>query len=70
MVDGIVSIILTDGWELQDDEEAVEIQGYNEGDLPTSRPASGQFGYKGTDLTVHIGIFDFYAIHLDVQLCD
>ena len=71
VVDGIVTIILTDGWELQDDDEAVKIQGYDEGDLPASRPAPGQFTtYKGTDLTVYVGAFDYYAIHLDVQLCE
>ncbi len=85
VVDGTVEITLTGGWELQpyqyengelvlDDygnpipeEESVKIKGYDE--IPDSRPAAGQFDYKGTDLTVNIGVYDYYAIHLDVQLC-
>ena len=65
---GVVYITLTGGWELQDVEESVKIQGYN--DIPDKRPVPGQFSYKGTDLEVYIGDFAFYAIHLDVQLCE
>ena len=67
--DGTVSITLTGGWELLNDDEAVKIQGYDEGELPDERPPAGQFEYKGTDLTVSIGCYNYYAIHLDVQLC-
>jgi hypothetical protein len=69
VTDGVVSIVLTGGWELQDDDEAVKIQGYND-TVPRARPNPGSFDYKGTDLIVDIGEFDYYAIHLDVQLCD
>lgn len=75
VVDGTVYLVLTGGWELQDGEETVKIQGYAADDLPSSRPAAGNFdedngGYKGTSLTVEIGDYAFYAIHLDVQLCE
>jgi len=64
-------ITLTGGWELQNVPESVKIQGYDDDDLPTSRPPAGQFTtYKGTDLTVTVPPFDNYVIHLDVQLCD
>lgn len=67
VVDGIVNITLTDDWELQSVAETVKIQGYNT--IPTSRPAAGQFDYKGTDLTgIYVGAYAFYAIHLDVVL--
>jgi hypothetical protein len=68
VVEGTVYITLTGGWELQDVKEPVKIQGYNE--IPASRPAAGLFThYKGDALTVYIGEYAYYAIHLDVQLC-
>lgn len=70
VVDNTLYITLTGGWELQDVSEPVKIQGYNTNDLPTSRPAAGQFTtYKGIDLTVAVPDYDNYAIHLDVQKC-
>lgn len=65
---GNLVLTLTDGWELQDDSESVKIQGY--GALPDSRPAAGQFTtYKGTDLTIAVGAYNYYVIHLDVRKC-
>lgn len=67
--DGKLFIELIDGWELKDDDESVKIQGYDSGNLPDSRPAAGLFDtYKGDKLTVEVRKFDYYAIHLDVQL--
>ena len=51
---------------LQDGGETVKIQGYNEGELPTSRPSSGGFTYKGNELVVDVDHYDYFAIHLDV----
>lgn len=64
---GWVYITLAPGFKLEDDEEAVKIQGYSE--IPSSHPAPGGFSYKGTDLTVNVGVFNYYAIHLDVLRC-
>ncbi|OFX51293.1 MAG: hypothetical protein A2066_18065 [Bacteroidetes bacterium GWB2_41_8] len=64
---GVATITLNPGWELQPGTESVKIQGYNT--LPTSRPAAGQFDYKGTELIVNVGVFTYYAIHLDVRKC-
>lgn len=55
-------------WTLQNDSESVKIQGYNDGNLPTSRPAPGNFStYKGDQLTITVTPFRYYAIHLDVE---
>jgi hypothetical protein len=63
-----ITIFLFDGWDLQDVEEPVKIQGYDT--PPTSRPAAGLFTtYKGDDLVVTVPTYRFYVIHLDVQLC-
>jgi len=70
VIGGTVYITLTGGWELQDDAEAVKVQGYSLADLPASRPAAGRFAHKGTSLTVEAGDFAAYVIHLDVQRCD
>lgn len=74
VVDGTIYLTLTDGWELQDDGEAVKIGGYEI--IPDSRPSAGNYElssgttlYKGTDLIVDVEHYDYYAIHLDVQLC-
>lgn len=65
-----ITIELTDGWQLQDDNEAVKIQGYAEGGLPNFRPAPGLFTtYKENELTVTVASYPYYAIHLDVQRC-
>lgn len=64
-----IAIHLTDGWQLQDDDEAVKIQGCNDGDLPSSRLPAGHFTtYKGSDLTVEVGAFDYFIIQLDVRI--
>ncbi len=63
---GTIEINLLNGWELQDVVEPVKIQGYE--DIPNSRPAAGLFTtYKGSELSVSVKEFPFYAIHLDVQ---
>lgn len=71
-----ITITLTDGWELQDVDkdgkpvtEPVKIQGYDE--IPDERPPAGKFEtYKGNSPTVEVPCFNYYAIHLDVQLCE
>jgi hypothetical protein len=70
LVGGNLVITLTGGWELKSDAtQSVKIQGYTT--LPSSRPASGQFTtYKGTALTVPVGQFPYYVVHLDVQKCE
>lgn len=62
--DGIVTVTLGENLKLQDVNKPVKIQGYNE--IPDSRPAAGQFPYKGSDLIINVGEFPFYVIHLDV----
>ncbi|GAB3227705.1 hypothetical protein J0A67_15165 [Algoriphagus aestuariicola] len=65
--DGNNLIIDLGSWVLQDDLEAVKIQGYNS--IPTSRPAAGPFTtYKGRNLVIPVSGFTYYAIHLDVML--
>lgn len=71
-----ITITLTDGWELQDVDkdgkpvtEPVKIQGYDE--IPDERPPAGKFEtYKSNSPTVEVPCFNYYAIHLDVQLCE
>ena len=64
---GQLIITLGDTMRLQDVSEAVKIEGYD--DLPDSRPPSGQFTlYKGNDLTVAADEFNYYVIHLDVEV--
>ncbi|WP_282037909.1 hypothetical protein [Saccharicrinis aurantiacus] len=67
-VDGKINIVLGNNMALIDDNEAVKIQGYDT--LPTSRPSGGHFSYKGTDLSVMVGDYMYYAIHLDVAVCE
>ncbi len=62
-----ITIDLTGGWELQDVEEPVKIEGYDS--IPTSRPGPGGFTYKGDELEISFGCHQYYAIHLDVQNC-
>jgi hypothetical protein len=53
---------------LEGDGESVKIQGY--ANLPTSRPASGQFKtYKGEGTVIPVSGFRYYVIHLDVVDC-
>jgi hypothetical protein len=73
VVGGVVTIVLTGGWELQNVDDPVKIKGYSV--IPEERPVAGLFTgvgtYKGDQLTnVDIGEYNFYAIHLDVQLCE
>ena len=67
---GTITIILGENMRLQDDEESVKILGYNL--LPDSRPASGASNpnqlYAGTSLTVEVDEFNFYVIHIDVEV--
>ncbi|HPS12646.1 MAG TPA: hypothetical protein PLB87_05165, partial [Prolixibacteraceae bacterium] len=68
LANGYLYITLENGWELQNVSEPVKVQGYNT--LPSSRPAAGQFTtYKGNSLTVAVGSYPYYVIHLDVQKC-
>ncbi|MEE4178229.1 MAG: hypothetical protein V2I46_12045 [Bacteroides sp.] len=69
--DGVLTIELGPNMELQDVEEAVKIQGYNEGELPTERPSAGLFTtYKGNDLVIELEYFPYYVIHLSVMVCN
>jgi hypothetical protein len=61
-------------WSLQDVEEPVKVQCYEEGQLPTSKPTPGRFTtYKGEALTIpgfDCSECSYIAIHLDVELCE
>ena len=64
-----ISIEFINDWGLcdLDDDDAVKVQGYNEGYLPGKRPAAGLFEtYKGNDLEFTVPAFDYYVIKLDV----
>ena len=64
---GVLTISLTNGWELVPNTDAVKIQGYSN-TPPASNPAPGQFTtYKGSSLTPSVGSSTFYGIHLDVR---
>ena len=64
-----ITIELADGWYLQDDDESVKIQGYDES-VPSKRQPAGKFKtYKGDETEVGVPCFEFYIIHLDVQHC-
>lgn len=66
--DGTSLVIDLGSWELQDVEEPVKVEGYDE--IPATRPSAGLFTlYKGTNLTITGDGSRYYAIHLDVQLC-
>jgi len=66
---GYLYITLTNGWQLQNVNESVKIQGYNS--LPSNRPVAGQFTtYKGNSLTVQVGSFNYYVVHFDLQKCN
>ncbi|GEM_PF-1916253 len=67
-VDGerTITIELSQGWKLQDDDEPVKIQGYHE--LPDDPRPFGQFTtYKGDSTEVTVDEYPFYVIHLDVE---
>lgn len=58
-------MINLDGWGLEDDSEAVKIQGYDT--PPSKRQPAGKFTtYKGMSLNPEVESFDYYVIHLDV----
>lgn len=67
--DVTITIDLKDDWKLEDIDESVKIQGYeDESDLPDRRPAAGLFDtYKGEELEVTVESFEYYIIHLDVE---
>jgi hypothetical protein len=85
VVEGEVTIILNNGWELQPWKTDKGVLVYD-GDgklipenesvkilgtntLPSSRPAGGSFPLKGTSLDITVDDYDYYIIHLDVQKC-
>ena len=61
---------LVDGWSLTDDAEAIKIQGYDK--VPKGvDPSPEQFTtYKGNEMPVTVPGYNFYGVHLDVELCD
>jgi len=61
-----ITLELTGGWELQDGDDTVKLQGYD--DIPDEAPAPGDLEHKGTDLVWEVDSYDYYVIHLDVQL--
>lgn len=64
---GIIKLSLRGGWSLQDIPQPVKIQGYDL--IPSSRPLSDLFStYRGTETTIKVGRFKYYAVQLDVQL--
>lgn len=70
-LNGIMTIELGPNMMLRNVPEAVKIQGYNEGELPSFRPPSGLFTtYKGNDLVIEIPYYPYYVIHLDVMICN
>lgn len=67
--DGENLVIDLGSWSLQDVEEPVKVQGYD--NLPNKRPAAGKFTtYKGSDLIIPGDGSRYYVIHLDVQICE
>jgi hypothetical protein len=65
--DGTNLVINLGSGRLQDDAEAVKIQGYD--NIPASRPAAGLFTtYKGRNLTIAGDGSRYYAIHLDFEV--
>jgi hypothetical protein len=66
LTNGVLTISLSNGWELVPNTDAVKIQGYNS--APSGNPAPGQFNtYKGSSLTPSLATYDYYGIHLDVR---
>lgn len=61
-----ISISLNSGWSLQNVNNPVKIQGYD--NAPSGNPAPGTFTtYAGSDITVTVPAYNFYGVHLDVQ---
>ncbi len=68
---GVLTITLGDNMMLRNVSDPVKIQGYNEGELPSERPAAGLFTtYKGNELVIELPYFPYYVIHLDVWVCN
>lgn len=63
----LIQIVFTpdSGWALQEGEESVKIQGYE--NPPSGNPAPGLFSYKDNELTVEVHAFNYYGVHLDVK---
>jgi hypothetical protein len=66
-----IIIELGDKMMLQPGSETVKIQGYNHGQLPSSRPPAGLFTtYKGNELIIEVPCYPYYVVHLDVKVCN
>ena len=65
-VTGTISIALKNGWQLQDIDEPVKIQGFD--NLPDNTPVPHTLkAYRGRETKVTVSPHLYYAIHLDVQ---
>jgi hypothetical protein len=64
-----ITITLNEGWRLEDIDEAVKIQGYNDSPQSYENPAPGLFTtYKGTELVgIIVPEYNFYGVHLNVE---
>ena len=63
-----IEITLNDGWSLQEEvTDAVKVQGLVA--APTKRLTGKHYSYKGTDLSVEVGLMNYYMIHLDLEIC-
>ncbi len=60
-----IIINLAPGWELQDDDEAVKIQGYD--DEPEFTGIGLFNTYKGNQLNITVPFYQYYVIHLDLK---
>ena len=60
-----ITIVLNEGWSLQDVSNPVKVQGYSV--APTGNPSPGRFASKGSSLTVTVPFANFYGVHLDVK---
>ncbi|TVQ89870.1 MAG: hypothetical protein EA393_06450 [Bacteroidetes bacterium] len=66
-----LTIELGENMMLRDVSEPVKIQGYNEDNLPSTRPPAGLFTtYKGNELVVEVPHYPYYVVHLDVKVCN
>jgi len=64
-----IDITLYDNWSLQDIDESVKIQDYEE--APSENPEPGHFDYKFDYLTgIVVPANNFYGVHLDLQYCE
>lgn len=68
-----ITIMLNEGWRLEKDEygdvvsEAVKIEGYDVSPQGYENPAPGLFTYKGEELVVIVGEYNYYGVHLNVE---